>query len=175
MKNIIKLFLILIVLFSISFGQTLTRDDFKVGAFDLDKPINSIIQKYGTPTHKSYPEGDTAYSYKNFTVWVNESDNKINAFQIINSDFALTRCINIGDSLSKIIRLFKTPDEIGIKFERLVGPYDLKFSNYSSFVKYYFKTDKYEPHFDEYYHWYIVFYLKEDKVVRVLYYKGIFE
>lgn len=177
MKRILKCFLLSAILFAETFSQTLTRSDFKIGVFDLDKPINSIIKKYGVPISKKFVEGntDTTFDYKNFTVWVDSQDGKISAFQIIQSDFKLSRGISIGDSLSKVIRLFKEPDDTGIRFNRLVGPSDDNFTNYSFFLRYSFKTDKFELHFNEYYYWFIVFYVKEDRVMRMLYYKGVFE
>jgi len=170
-----KYILLSLFIFGINYGQTLKRSDFKIGLFDLSEPINSITKFYGEPINEELIDGDIVYYYPSFTIWVDEMYDKINAFQIIHSKLALPRGITIGDSLQKVIQLFGKPDQSGEKFERFVGGYDFKFNDYSIYLDYSYKTDKYDSHFSEYYYWHIIFYIKEDHLARILYFEEIFE
>lgn len=178
MKNIyicLIIFYLLIGVDTTSTGQQLKRSDFKVEYLEINEPMTSLLSKIGNPLKILEMDADKEYSYSNFTVWLN-SKNRVSAFQIKDSTFLLHRGLRIGDSLKKIISLFGKSHDSNTLFERL-GPYDYKFKDYSKYLIYEFDTgilDK-ECNTITNHIWYIVFYLKKDKLVRVLFYEGICE
>jgi hypothetical protein len=174
MKIFYKLFLISIFIFDVNYAQSLKKSDFNIGLLKLDESINLIIKNYGKP-YKELIEEDDIYYYPNFTIWLNNMDNKINAFLIIHADKTLLIKLTIGDSLKKILGLYGKPGNSGNKFDRFVGGYDYKFKDYSSYLDYSFKTNKFDSHFGEYIYWHIIFYIKKDIIVRILYFEEIFE
>lgn len=175
MKKILKCFLLFLFVSEVNYGQSLSLNDFKIGSISLNKSIWPVVKHYGKPVNKDSIDGYISYSYPDFTIWLDETNHKINAFQIIHPNIKASRGIAINDSVQKIIRLFGKPGETGEKFERPVGVYDFSFSDYSAYLDYYYESNIYDSHYKEYYPWHIIFYLKENKIARILYFIEVFE
>jgi hypothetical protein len=162
---------VLCLVVDFSFSEELNRSDFKVGFIELSCPLDSVIAHLGKAKRiekmKQEHEGFTAHFYENLTVWVTDDNSKIWAFDFSDSSFATTRGLKVGDAVKRLEQLYGERSWTVKEFSR-VGPYDNDFNDYSEATIYQYWRDKNAR-------WYIVFFIKNDKVVKFLLYIGIYE
>jgi len=150
-----------------SFSQEFSKSDFIVSYIQLGSPVDSVAIHLGKAKKvKSLKgEGFTAHFYDHLTIWLNDADNEIWAFDISDSSFKTHRGLKVGDSVKKVEDLYGKRNWTVEKFERL-GPYDYHFTNYSEATIYEYRPDEDSA-------WFIIFYIKQKKVVKILFYIGI--
>ena len=156
---------------SSAYSQVLRREDFRIGALDLNVSFDSVASALGVPDSiKTFDEEHdfhdyTAYYYKTGVVWSDNHDGKIWAFDVYDSSQVTHRGLRIGDSVSTLERLYGKRGWVEEKFSR-VGPYDYSFRDYTeaTIFEYYETTS-----------WYLIVFTKDQKVVKLLFYIGVYE
>jgi hypothetical protein len=155
----------------VSFSQGLKKSDFKVGYIELAGSLDSVTAHLGKAIRierlSAEWYGFTLCSYEKLNVWLNDDDDKIWAFDISDSLLMTCRGLKIGDSVKKLEDLYSKREWTERKFSR-VGPWDDHFTDYNEASIYeYWPTEN-----DA---WYIIFFLKKEKVVKILFYIGVYE
>lgn len=165
-KLIAKLVIVVFALtFHISTGrsQELTPEDFRVGFFDLDAQFNSIAVHLGKPKRieKADLDGDiyVGFYYPKLIVFKNNRTGRVSAFHIYDTSLVTDRGLKIGDSKTKIEKLYGK----GVVHKRFgdIGPRHYSFLDYSEATE--FKLGDYH----------VVFFTKAQRVVKMVFFTRI--
>ena len=138
-------------------------EDFVVGFLKLGSPFDSVVSKLGKPD--SITEGNlgaTGFFYPKLVLWRDNENNHLWAFDIRDTSIATHRGIKIGDSIYNIEKIYGNCDWETRTFGR-IGPYDSSFNEYSEYAL----LDKYDH--------VLIFFIKENRLVKMLFYLGVEE
>lgn len=158
------------------FCQSLSESDFKADFLKLQQSIDSVVARKGHAKRveklKEEWEGFTAHYYDRLNVWVKEDNREIWAFDFSDTSFVTQRGLRVGDSVKKLEKSYGERKWTEKEFSR-VGPYDHLFRDYAEVTIYDFWLEIDDA--DDGDVWYMVFYIKDEKIVRVLCYVGVYE
>jgi hypothetical protein len=137
--------------------------DWTIGDLTLGAPIDPILAHLGTPdTTVMREDGCKGYYYPKFVLWKDSQTDTLCAFDIYDSAYVTYRGLRIGDPLIKVERLYGHGDYPYTKTFDRVGPYDNTFTDYSQV---YIVEQGY----------FFVTFMKNNKLVKMLYYIGVEE
>ena len=172
-KKYLSLLLFSIASFS-CFAQPESVDsiDFKIDPLILLNNVNTIIDVKGKPNNIKKGEvvnrGIDLYKYNDFTLYVNENNGTIYAYEIYSPSLVTSRGINVGDSFKDILEMYPYT----YKYESFTrcGPYDTNFKNYTHYVNY---TLTYKEADDTAWKGKIItFFLKDDVITKIFIYQS---
>ena len=142
----------------------LSVDDYNISFLKLGSPFDSVAAHLPQPDSVRPFQGDSAYIgsyFRKLVVWRENPDGKVVAFDVYDSSLATRRGLRIGDSVSKIEKLYGNRKWRERDFVRS-GPYDSAFRDYSEATifgaSYYF-----------------ILFTKDGRLVKILSYLGVDE
>ena len=171
MKTLKHTFLALLVLSGITLAQPrFTKADFAIGKIAVDAKIESVLPYLGKPTkidsiEDEEVDGFTVYHYKDLIIWVETPTGIISSFDVSNSQFKTKRGLCVGDSVTKLERLYGKK-ESETELERAHNNLDVDFKNFTELKIYEYDQSEHDV-------FYAVFYIKDSKVVKIYLYRGL--
>ena len=126
---------------------------------ELERIVDKCLEKHPSSRYQQVDElivdlkraKAKPESGKNLTVWVNDENSKIWAFDFYDSSFITMRGLKVGDAVKRLEQLYGERSWTVKEFSR-VGPYDYHSNDYS-------EASIYEYWPNENAKWYIIFYV----------------
>lgn len=144
------------------FRLSMYGDEWNVAFMKLNKPIEPALAHLGKPDRVTEEDNQwTGYYFPKLVLWKDNQTGTLCAMDIYDPAYATYRGLRIGSPASEVIKLYGDRYERMSEFER-VGPYDYKFKNYTEAMVFGYSR-------------YFVVFIKNQKVVKMLFYEGIEE
>jgi len=144
--------------------KPLSRDDFNFGALELGYPLDSVGLHLPRPDSARFFQDDPEYVgsfYPGLVVWRQSANGGIAALDIYSPKYSTRRGLKVGDSITRVERLYGKRSWVETEFSR-VGPYDDSFSDYDEATIF---GGSY----------YLIIFTKGERVVKILSYIGVDE
>ena len=171
MEKLIRTIPWLLAFSSVAFAQPrFTKSDFAVGTIAVDAKIESILPTLGAPVRVDSVDDEevgrfTAYYYEGLTIWTESPTGNISSFEISSSGLRTKRGLCVGDSVSKLERLYgKRQSETELL--RAHNNYDMMFTDFTELKTYEYRQSEHNV-------FYAIFYIKDSKVVKIYLYRGL--
>jgi len=142
----------------------LDDDDYNVGFLKLDSPFVSVAARLPKPDSERVFLENPGYIgayYPHFVIWREATKGSVVALDVYDPSFETNRGLRIGDSVEKIEKLYGNRNWTVGHFSR-VGPYDASFKEYTQATI--FGAS-----------YYLIFFTKNGKLVKILSYAGVDE
>ena len=149
-----------IVRFSLYRHLSMNTEDYSGGPAKLEASVETVQSLLGKPDSISFADTLNSCSglyYPGLLVWRSNSDKSISAFEMLDPTYTTHRGLRVGDSIDRFRALYGTYYDETAEFER-VGVFDQTFKDYD-----------YACIIEGY----MVCYIKNDRVARILFYIGV--
>lgn len=147
----------------------LTEKDFIIGEIGIDVPFDAVRKTLGEPSKMDSLEdlevnNFRVYYYPGLIIWVANDSGTVSSFDISSPLYITSRKIRVGDDVVKL-RILYGETLVEKELNRIHENYDTAFNDFSELMTYEYRTDNKV--------YYITFYLKKSKVVKIYMFKGL--